>query len=79
MMDDNVYIHPDATSSILPHLKTHPPHASTELYVMEVPPASNSTVLATFPPTKTPPESSAWAVGVLGVTGMPETKTGLFF
>jgi hypothetical protein len=31
-------------------------------------------VLATFPPTKSPPESSAWAVGVLGITGMPEPE-----
>src|SRR6267154_4342924 len=74
MMDDNVYIHLDATSSILPHLKAHLPHASTELYVVEVPPAPNSMVLATFPPTKSPPESSTWAVGVLGITSMPETE-----
>jgi ribosomal protein S18 acetylase RimI-like enzyme len=74
MMDDNVYIHLDPTSSILPHLKTHLPHASTELYVVEVPPAPNSMVLATFPPTKSLPESSSWAVGVLGITGMPETE-----
>ncbi|KAF8499784.1 hypothetical protein F5888DRAFT_1685598 [Russula emetica] len=73
-MDDNVYIHLDATSSILPHLKAHLPHASTELYVVGVPPAPNSTVLATFPPTKSPPESSAWAVGVLGITGRQETE-----
>ena len=74
MMDDNIYIHLDATSSILPHLKAYLPHASTELYVVEVPPAPNSTVLATFPPTKSPPESRAWAVGVLGITGIPETE-----
>jgi hypothetical protein len=73
-MDDSVYIHLDATSSILPHLMAHLPHASTELYVVEVPPAANSMVLATFPPTKSPPESSPWAVGVLGITGMPETE-----
>jgi len=73
-MDDNVYIHLDATSSILPHLKAHLPQASTELYVVQVPPAPNSTVLATFPPTESPPGSSAWAVGVLGITGMPETE-----
>jgi len=79
MMDDNVYIHLDATSSILPHLKAHLPHASTELYVVEIPPAPNSTVLATFPPTKSPPESSAWAVGVLGIVGMPDTETEFFF
>lgn len=74
MMDDHVYTHQDATSSILPHLQAHLPHASTELYVVEVPPAPNSTVLATFPPTESPPESSAWAVGVLGITGMFETE-----
>lgn len=73
-MDDSVYIHLDATSSILPHLMAHLPHASTELYVVEVPPAANYMVLATFPPTKSPPESSPWAVGVLGITGMPETE-----
>jgi len=74
-MDDNVHIHPDATSSILPHLKVHLPHASTELYVVEISPAPNSTVLATFPPTESAPESSTWAVGVLGITGSrPETE-----
>jgi len=74
MMDDNVYIHLDATTSILPHLKAHLPHASTESYVVEVPPAPNSTVLATFPPTKSPPDSSVWAAGVLEVTDVPETE-----
>ena len=74
MMDDDVYIHPDATSSISPHLKAHLPHASTELYVVEVPPTPNSMVLATFPPTKSPPESNAWAVGVLGIKSMPEAE-----
>lgn len=73
-MDDGVYIHLDATSSIIPHLKANLPHASTELYVVEIPPALNSTVLATFPPTKSPPESSPWAVGVLGLTDMFETE-----
>jgi ribosomal protein S18 acetylase RimI-like enzyme len=73
-MDDNVYTHLDATSSILPHLKAHLPHSSTELYVVGVPPAPNSTVLATFPPTKSPPESSAWAVGVLGIADALETE-----
>ena len=73
-MDDKVYAHLDATSSILPHLKAHLPHASTEVYVVEVPPAPNSTVLATFPSTKSPPESNPWAVGVLGITGMFETE-----
>jgi hypothetical protein len=60
-------IYPVATSSILPHLKAYLPHASTELYVVpvEISPAPNSTVLATFPPTKSPPESSASTVGVL--------------
>ena len=74
MMDDNIYTHPDASSSILPHLKAHLPHASTELYVVEVPPAPNSTVLATFPPAESPPESSTWAVGVLGITGEYDTE-----
>ena len=73
-MDDNVYIHLDATSSIVPHLKENLLHASTGLYVVEVPPARNSTVLATFPPTKFTLKSSTWAVGVTGITGMLETE-----
>jgi hypothetical protein len=73
-MNDGIYIHLDPTSSILPHLKAYLPHASTELYVVEVPPAPNSTVLATFPPTESPPKSSPWALGVLGITDMPETE-----
>ena len=44
-----VYAHPDATSSMIPHLKAHLLHASTELYVVQVPPAPDSTVFATFP------------------------------
>ncbi|KAI0001369.1 hypothetical protein BJV74DRAFT_898052 [Russula compacta] len=72
--DDDIYIHPDATSSVLPHLKVHLPYTSTELYVVEVPPAPDSTVLATFPPTESPPHSKAWAIGVLGITGRPETE-----
>lgn len=81
MMDDTdaVYTHLDATSSIVPHLKAHLPHASTELYVVEVPPTPNSTVLATFPPTESPPESSAWAVGVLGITGVLEEAEFYFW
>ena len=71
---DGIYTHLDATSSILPHLKAYLPHASTELYVVEVPPAPNSTVLTTYPPTESPPKSSPWAVGVLGITDMPETE-----
>ena len=51
-MDDNVYIPLDATSSILPRLKLSLPYASTELYVVDVSPVPNSTVLATFPPTE---------------------------
>jgi hypothetical protein len=63
-----------ATSSILPHLKAYLPHASTELYVVEISPAPNYTELATFPLTKSPPESSAWTVGGLGITGILETE-----
>lgn len=74
LIDDDIYIHPDAASSVLPHLKVHLPYASTELYVVEVPPAPDSTVLATFPPTESLPHSRAWAVGVLGITGRPETE-----
>jgi len=70
----DVYIHPDATSSVIPHLKAHLPHASTELYVVQVPPAPDSTVFATFPPAESPLKSRDWAVGVLGITGMPETE-----
>jgi len=70
----DVYIHPDATSSMIPHLKPHLPHASMELYVVQVPPAPDSTVFATFPPAESPPKSRDWAVGVLGITGMPETE-----
>ena|SRR6266403_4028394 len=74
MMDSDIYVHLNPTSSIIPHLKAHLPHASTELYVVEVPPAPDSTVLASFPPAESSPESSAWAVGVPGITDMPETE-----
>jgi hypothetical protein len=54
-----------------PHWKAH---ASTELYVVQVPPAADSTVFATFPPTTFPPKSGGWSVGVLGITGTPQTE-----
>jgi len=73
MPTGEVYIHPDATS-VVPHLKAHLPHASVELYVVEVPPAPDSIVLTTFPPSESPPKSRGWAIGVLGITGMPETE-----
>ena len=69
----DIYIHPDPTTSLIPHLKVHLPHASMELYVIQVPPASDSTVFATFPPHESPPKSKDWAAGVLGITGLPET------
>jgi GNAT superfamily N-acetyltransferase len=69
----DIYIHPDPTTSLIPHLKVHLPHASTELYVIQVPPAPDSTVFATFPPHEYPLKSKDWAVGVLGITGLPET------
>ena len=71
---DNVYIHPDANSSGAPHLKAHLPYATTELYVIQVPPAPDPTVFATFPPTESPPKSGDWSVGVLGITGTPQTE-----
>ena len=70
----DVYIHPDATSSMIPHLKAHLPPASTELYVVQVPPAPDSTVFPTFPPAESPPKSRDWVVGALGITGMSETE-----
>jgi ribosomal protein S18 acetylase RimI-like enzyme len=70
----DVYIHPDPTSSLVPHLKVHLPHASTELYVVQVPPAPDSTIFATFPPDESPADSEDWVVGVLGITGLPETE-----
>ena len=71
---DDVYIHPDANSSVAPRLKAHLPFTSTELYVVQVPPAPDSTVFATFPPTGSPPKSGGWSVGVLGITGSPQTE-----
>jgi FR47-like protein len=71
---DGIYIHPDATLSVVPHLKAHLPVTATQLYVVEVPPDPVSTVLATFPPSETPPESSAWSIGVIAITGRPETE-----
>ena len=71
---DDVYIHPDANSSVAPHLTAHLPYATTELYVIQVPPAPDSTVFATFPPTEYPPKSGDWSVGVLGITGTPQTE-----
>ena len=70
----DVYIHPDANSSVAPHLKAHLPYSSTELYVVQVPPAPDSTVFATFPPTESPSKSGDWSVGVLGITGTPQTE-----
>ena len=70
----DIYIHPDANSSVAPHLKAHLPYASTELYVVQVPPAPDSTVFATFPPTFPPPKSEDWSVGVLGITGKAQTE-----
>lgn len=74
LMADGVYIHLDATSSVLPHLKARLPDAATQLYVVQVPPAPASTVLATFPPSESPPESLVWSIGVIGITGAPETE-----
>ena len=73
-MVGGVYIHPDANSSVALHLKAHLPYASTELYVVQVPPAPYSTVFATFPPTGSPPKSGDWSIGVLGITGTPQTE-----
>lgn len=75
----DIYIHPDPTTSLIPHLKVHLPHASTELYVIQVPPAPDSTVFATFPPHESPPKSNDWAVGVLGITGLPVPETDFWF
>jgi hypothetical protein len=71
---DGIHIHPDATLYVLPHLKAYLPDAATQLYVVEVPPSPVSTVLATFPPSETPPESSAWSIGIIAITGRPETE-----
>jgi len=73
MPTGEVYVHPDASSSVVPHLKAHLPHASVELYVTEVPPAPDSIILATFPPSESPPESRAWAIGVIGLVDVLET------
>jgi ribosomal protein S18 acetylase RimI-like enzyme len=71
-MTDGVYVHPDATSSVVPHLRAHLPDAATELYVVEVPPAPASTLLATF--LEFTPGSAVWSVGVIAITGAPETE-----
>lgn len=42
--------------------------------MVQVPPAPDSTVFATFPPTESPPKSGDWSVGVLGITGSPQTE-----
>ncbi|KAI0256219.1 hypothetical protein BJV78DRAFT_1273118 [Lactifluus subvellereus] len=78
-MADGVYIHPDATSSVLPHLKARLPDAATQLYVVEVPPAPASTVLATFPPSESPPEPLVWSIGVIGIIDSPVLDTEFWF
>jgi ribosomal protein S18 acetylase RimI-like enzyme len=70
----DVYIHPNSTSSLIPHLKAHLPYVSSMLYVIQVPPAPVPIVFATFPPDESPPESKDWAVGVLGITDLPESE-----
>ncbi|KAI0266653.1 hypothetical protein BC834DRAFT_872895 [Gloeopeniophorella convolvens] len=73
MADDGIYVHPDAASSIGPHLKARLPQAAVSLYGVEVPPTADATVVATFPPISPPPQDGLWAVAVLGITGRIET------
>jgi GNAT superfamily N-acetyltransferase len=69
---NDIYIHPDPTSSLIPHLKAHLPCTSSVLHVIQVPPAPDSTAFATFLPAKSPPESKDWAVGILGIPDSPD-------
>ncbi|KAI0266654.1 hypothetical protein BC834DRAFT_872899 [Gloeopeniophorella convolvens] len=73
MPGDGIYVHPNAASSIGPHLRARLPQAAVPLYGVEVPPTADATVVATFPPTSSPPQDGLWAVAVLGITGRIET------
>ncbi|KAI0066201.1 hypothetical protein BV25DRAFT_1514696 [Artomyces pyxidatus] len=69
-----VYVHPDASSTVRPHLNSHLPSAIVVEHLLSNPPSQSSTFIASFPPSGHPLSPAPWSAAVVDLSRPNETE-----
>lgn len=74
MQHSQIFVHPEARKTVLPHLLSYLPSPVNQEYLIIHPISSSSLVLVSFPPGSVPTTTDPWSVAVLDITRPGETE-----